>query len=115
MCGIIGVSKTQGNAVFDTYDGLLTLQHRGQDSAGMVTFDGVHFHERKSNGLVKDVFRQKHVETLKGATALGHVRYPTAGTLSVEEAQPFFVNAPFGIYLVHNGNLTNLKPLQDLH
>ncbi len=113
MCGIIGIAKTQGNAAFEVYDGLLTLQHRGQDSAGLVSFDGKHFHSRKANGLVKDVFRQKHMELLQGSVALGHVRYPTAGTLDAAEAQPFFVNAPFGIYLVHNGNLTNTEFLRE--
>lgn len=112
MCGIIGISKTEDNVAFDLYDGLLPLQHRGQDSAGIVTFDGEHFHERKENGLVKDVFKQYHMEKLKGRVGLGHVRYPTAGSLSVTEAQPFFVNAPFGIYLVHNGNLTNTEALR---
>ncbi len=113
MCGIIGISKTQGDASFETYDGLLPLQHRGQDSAGIVSFDGMHFHVRKANGLVKDVFRQEHMEELKGQMAIGHVRYPTAGGLSAKEAQPFFVNAPFGIYLVHNGNLTNTEALRE--
>ena len=112
MCGIIGISKTEDNVAFDIYDGLLPLQHRGQDAAGMVTFDGEHFHERKDSGLVKDVFKQHHMEDLKGRVGLGHVRYPTAGSLSVKEAQPFFVNAPFGIYLVHNGNLTNTEELR---
>lgn len=112
MCGIIGIAKTENNVAFDIYDGLLPLQHRGQDAAGMVTFDGKHFHERKDNGLVKDVFQQRHMEELKGNIGLGHVRYPTAGGLSAKEAQPFFVNAPFGIYLVHNGNLTNTDELR---
>ncbi len=113
MCGIIGISKVEGKAVLEVYDGLLMLQHRGQDAAGMVSFDGTHFHERKENGLVKDVFRQKHVDALPGQTAIGHVRYPTAGSLSAKEAQPFFVNAPFGIYLIHNGNLTNTAQLRE--
>ncbi len=89
------------------------LQHRGQDAAGIVSFDGEHFHERKDNGLVKDVFRPRHIKELNGKTALGHVRYPTAGTLNAKEAQPFFVNAPFGIYLIHNGNLTNTPELRE--
>ncbi len=113
MCGIIGISKAEGEASYEVYDGLLTLQHRGQDAAGMVSYDGEHFHARKDNGLVKDVFRQKHMAELKGKEALGHVRYPTAGSLSAKEAQPFFVNAPYGIYLVHNGNLTNADELRD--
>jgi amidophosphoribosyltransferase len=107
MCGIIGVTTQQGDVVREIYDGLLMLQHRGQDAAGMVTFDSKHFFEHKGNGLVKDVFHQKEIAFLKGNVGLGHVRYPTAGSNSAKEAQPFFVNAPFGIYLVHNGNITN--------
>jgi len=112
MCGIIGISKIEDGAAVEVYDGLLMLQHRGQDAAGIVSFDGSRFHERKDNGLVKDVFRQKHMDLLPGSTAMGHVRYPTAGSLSAKEAQPFFVNAPFGIYLIHNGNLTNTVELR---
>ncbi|MDH3324300.1 MAG: amidophosphoribosyltransferase [Candidatus Peregrinibacteria bacterium] len=112
MCGIIGISNQKNDAVLEIYDGLLMLQHRGQDAAGIVAFDGEHFHERKANGLVKDVFRPRHIRELRGKTALGHVRYPTAGTLNAKEAQPFFVNAPFGIFLIHNGNLTNAPQLR---
>ncbi len=112
MCGIIGIAKQQEEASLEIYDGLLMLQHRGQDAAGMVTYDGEHFHERKDNGLVKDVFHTRHMKDLKGKVALGHVRYPTAGSLNAKEAQPFFVNAPFGIYLIHNGNLTNTEQLR---
>jgi amidophosphoribosyltransferase len=107
MCGIVGIARIDGEACYDVYDGLLMVQHRGQDSAGMVTFDGQTFHDRRDNGLVKDVFKSHHMKDLKGSMGLGHVRYPTAGTSSVKEAQPFFVNAPLGIYLIHNGNLTN--------
>lgn len=113
MCGIIGIAKQQDEAVFEIYDGLLMLQHRGQDAAGVVSFDGTNFYERKGNGLVKDVFHTRHMKDLKGRSALGHVRYPTAGSLSAQEAQPFFVNAPFGIYLIHNGNLTNTAALRE--
>ena len=113
MCGIIGIAKQQDKAVLEIYDGLLMLQHRGQDAAGIVSFDGENFYERKGNGLVKDVFHTRHVKKLHGKTALGHVRYPTAGTLDAQEAQPFFVNAPFGIYLIHNGNLTNTEELRE--
>lgn len=112
MCGIIGIAKQQSDAVVEIYDGLLMLQHRGQDAAGIVSYDGKRFHERKDNGLVKDVFRPRHIRELKGSMAMGHVRYPTAGSLNAKEAQPFFVNAPFGIYLVHNGNLTNAEALR---
>jgi amidophosphoribosyltransferase len=109
MCGIIGIAQRKDNVNLDVYDGLLMLQHRGQDAAGMVTYDGKHFHETRGNGLVTDVFNQKNLAPLKGNFGLGHVRYPTAGTTNPSEAQPFFVNAPFGIYLVHNGNLTNTE------
>jgi amidophosphoribosyltransferase len=115
MCGIIGVFKHEGNANVEIYEGLLMLQHRGQDSAGMVTTDGYKFHEHKSNGLVKDVFdNQDLLNTLDGSTGIGHVRYPTAGTASATEAQPFFVNSPLGIYLIHNGNLTNTDELREM-
>lgn len=113
MCGIIGIAKRNEEVFPDLYDGLLMLQHRGQDSAGMVTLNGDFFHERKDNGLVKDVFLPEHIPELRGNMGLGHVRYPTAGTLNVTEAQPFFVNAPFGIYLIHNGNLTNTAELRN--
>ncbi len=113
MCGIIGIAKRNEEVFPDLYDGLLMLQHRGQDSAGMVTLSGDFFHAHKDNGLVKDVFLPEQAKKLTGTMGLGHVRYPTAGTLSVEEAQPFFVNAPFGIYLIHNGNLTNTQELRE--
>lgn len=112
MCGILGIANREQEVFPELYDGLLMLQHRGQDAAGIVTYTGEFFHERKSNGLVKDVFKSKHAEILRGNMGLGHVRYPTAGSLSAEEAQPFFVNAPYGIYLIHNGNLTNTPHLR---
>ena len=91
------------------------LQHRGQDSAGMVTTDWSKFYEHKANGLVKDVFDSKiEMDKLKGSAGIGHVRYPTAGSASAQEAQPFFVNSPLGIYLIHNGNLTNTDQLRTL-
>ena len=113
MCGIVGIINRETEVFPELYDSLLMLQHRGQDAAGAITFDGEFFHERKSNGLVKDVFQPIHAERLRGTAGLGHVRYPTAGTLSAREAQPFFVNAPFGIYLIHNGNLTNTEYLRE--
>lgn len=110
MCGIIGlISGT--NVIRELYDGLLTLQHRGQDSAGIMTFDD-HFHLKKGNGLVRDVFRTKNMIRLTGNIGIGHVRYPTAGSYKATESQPFYVNAPFGISLVHNGNLTNYDELK---
>mmetsp|Transcript_9878 Transcript_9878/g.35203 ORF Transcript_9878/g.35203 Transcript_9878/m.35203 type:complete len:580 (+) Transcript_9878:71-1810(+) len=112
-CGIIGIFKAQGAAAFELYEGLLMLQHRGQDSAGMVTTDWDHFVEKKDNGLVKDVFHSKSVmDKLPGNVGIGHVRYPTAGTSNASEAQPFFVNSPLGIFLIHNGNITNTDDLR---
>ena len=112
MCGIVGLALDQGAAALSLYEALLMLQHRGQDAAGMVTLDQGQFFERKKNGLVTDVFGQRHFARLPGQMGLGHVRYPTAGTASAREAQPFFVGAPFGIFLVHNGNLTNTAELR---
>ncbi|WP_420002444.1 amidophosphoribosyltransferase [Arenibacterium sp. LLYu02] len=109
MCGILGIASRTDPVFAELYDGLLMLQHRGQDASGIVTFGDGFFHERKANGLVKDVFGAKDAETLTGNIGMGHVRYPTAGSLSASEAQPFFVNAPYGIYLVHNGNITNTE------
>jgi len=106
MCGIIGMIANQP-VVQDLYDGLVVLQHRGQDAAGLATYDGSQMHVKKGNGLVRDVFRTKNMIRLKGEIGIGHVRYPTAGCYREEEAQPFYVNAPFGIVLGHNGNLTN--------
>ncbi|QQR83194.1 amidophosphoribosyltransferase [Candidatus Peregrinibacteria bacterium] len=112
MCGVVGIMGNQ-NVVQELYDGLITLQHRGQDAAGMATYDGRHIHLRKANGLVRDVFHTRHVLRLLGTMGLGHVRYPTAGCQSDEEAQPFYVNAPYGIALAHNGNLTNYESLKN--
>jgi amidophosphoribosyltransferase len=109
MCGILGISNCSNEAFGEIYDGLLMLQHRGQDAAGIVTYDGEFFKEQKNNGLVKDVFQARDSKALNGKTGIGHVRYPTAGSLSASNAQPFFVNAPYGIYLIHNGNLTNAE------
>ncbi|RLA06395.1 MAG: amidophosphoribosyltransferase, partial [Gammaproteobacteria bacterium] len=112
MCGIIGISAI--NSVNqDLYDGLLLLQHRGQDAAGISTCsDNGRVHTRKAPGLVRDVFLKSHLERLQGKMGIGHVRYPTAGTLSSFEAQPFYVNSPYGIVMVHNGNLTNSEQLK---
>ena len=112
MCGILGI-LAQGPANQALYDGLLVLQHRGQDAAGILTSDGQRIHLRKDNGLVRDVFRQQHMLELKGNMGIGHVRYPTAGCNSPAEAQPFYVNSPFGLALAHNGNLTNAVQLKD--
>ena len=111
MCGIVGiVSTTQANQ--QVYDALLLLQHRGQDSTGIATVDGSHFHMHKAKGQVREGFRTRDMRTLLGTMGLGHVRYATKGVANnEEEAQPFYVNAPYGIVLVHNGNLTNTREL----
>ena len=112
MCGIVGiVGKYPVNQAL--YDGLTVLQHRGQDAAGIVTVDHNTLRLRKANGLVKDVFETRHMQRLAGNIGLGHVRYPTAGSSSTAEAQPFYVNSPFGIALAHNGNLTNSHQLKE--
>ncbi len=113
MCGIVGIVGHQA-VNQGLYDALTVLQHRGQDAAGIVTTDGKRVNIRKRNGLVRDVFQQRHMLKLKGNMGIGHVRYPTAGSSSVSEAQPFYVNSPFGICLAHNGNLTNNSELADL-
>ncbi len=112
MCGIVGVvSDAPVNQLI--YDALLLLQHRGQDAAGIVTQQDRKFFIHKAKGLVRDVFRTRNMRALPGNSGLGQVRYPTAGNAySEEEAQPFYVNAPFGIVLVHNGNLTNAQALK---
>ena len=110
MCGIVGiVAKSYVNQ--EIYDALTFLQHRGQDAAGMVTCHDGKFFLRKDNGLVRDVFRTRHMRRLVGNMGIGHVRYPTAGSASAAEAQPFYVNSPYGIALAHNGNLTNTAEL----
>jgi amidophosphoribosyltransferase len=112
MCGIIGiVGRTPVNQAL--YDGLTVLQHRGQDAAGIVTCDNGRLFLRKDNGLVRDVFHTRHIHRLVGNMGIGHVRYPTAGTSSSAEAQPFYVNSPYGISLGHNGNLTNAGVLRE--
>ena len=111
MCGIIGiVARSPVNQAI--YDGLTVLQHRGQDAAGIITSDGGRLHLRKNNGLVRDVFHTRHMMRLFGNMGIGHVRYPTAGCESSAEAQPFYVNSPYGISLAHNGNLTNSGKLR---
>lgn len=110
MCGVVGITgHSPVNQLL--YDALTVLQHRGQDAAGIVTEQEGKFYLRKSNGLVRDVFRQRHMQSLAGNTGIGHVRYPTAGTSSTAESQPFYVNSPYGIVLAHNGNLTNAHDL----
>src|SRR5213079_79834 len=112
MCGIVGVvAHTPVNQLL--YDGLLLLQHRGQDAAGIVTSEGPVFHMYKGAGYVRDVFRTRNMRELSGNAGIGHCRYPTAGSAwSDLESQPFYVNSPFGITLAHNGNLTNSEALK---
>lgn len=112
MCGIVGIVG-QSSVNQSLYDGLTVLQHRGQDAAGIVTINDNMFRLRKANGLVKDVFHTRHMRRLQGDIGIGHIRYPTAGTSSSSEAQPFYANSPFGIALAHNGNLTNFDELKN--
>jgi amidophosphoribosyltransferase len=113
MCGILGiVARSPVNQLL--YDGLLLLQHRGQDAAGIVTSEGNSFHMHKGSGQVRDVFRTRNMRSLPGNIGIAHCRYPTAGSaFKVAEAQPFYVNSPFGIVLAHNGNLTNSDALKE--
>ncbi|CAA0107407.1 Amidophosphoribosyltransferase [BD1-7 clade bacterium] len=112
MCGIVGI-VANNNVNQELYDALTVLQHRGQDAAGIVTSENGVFNQRKANGLVRDVFRTRHMRVLTGNTGIGHVRYPTAGSSSPALAQPFYVNSPYGITLAHNGNLTNVNQLKE--
>ncbi len=113
MCGLVGiVGHEPVNQAL--YDALTVLQHRGQDAAGIMTDDGGRLRVRKGNGLVRDVFQERHMLKLAGNVGLGHVRYPTAGSSSLSEAQPFYVNSPYGICLAHNGNLVNMDELKRL-
>jgi amidophosphoribosyltransferase len=111
MCGIAGIVSNQ-EVNQELYEALTVLQHRGQDAAGIVTCEGDRFHLRKGSGLVRDVFHTRHMLNLRGTMGIAHVRYPTAGCTSSAEAQPFYVNSPYGITLAHNGNLTNAEKLK---
>jgi len=110
MCGVVGMVG-HGPVNQDIYDALTVVQHRGQDAAGIMTCSGSRVHLRKDSGLVRDVFAERHMVQLKGNMGLGHARYPTAGGENRAEAQPFFVNSPFGVALAHNGNLVNAREL----
>lgn len=112
MCGIVGV-VAKSEVKLDLYEALSVIQHRGQDAAGIMTCDGKRFYLRKGNGLVRDVFYSSHMKRLPGNMGIGHARYPTAGSSSTAEAQPLYVNSPYGIALAHNGNLTNAEKLKD--
>lgn len=110
MCGVIGIYG-DGDIFPDLYRGMLAIQHRGQDSAGIITYDG-RFHTKKGNGLVSDIFDMDNAQRLKGPVGIGHTRYPTIGGGRGEDAQPFFVNSPFGIIMAHNGNVVNYAELK---
>ncbi|MBN1222895.1 MAG: amidophosphoribosyltransferase [Candidatus Aminicenantes bacterium] len=110
MCGVIGIIAND-NVFKDLYQGLLAIQHRGQDSAGIITYDG-RFHTKKGNGLVRDIFTEDNIQRLRGSIGIGHTRYPTIGGYRGDDAQPFLVNAPFGIMMAHNGNVINYKEIK---
>ena len=111
MCGIVGILGSE-HLNQEIYDGLTVLQHRGQDAAGIVTYGDDRVYQCKGNGLVRDVFQEHQMQSLRGNMGVGHTRYPTAGTSSSAEAQPFYVNSPYGLSLSHNGNLTNASILK---
>jgi len=114
MCGIVATFSQTHSACLPLYDSLIVIQHRGQDAAGIATSDEAgRLHLKKGNGLVREVFNEAAMAELQGNMGIGHVRYPTAGTSSCCEAQPFYVNSPYGITLAHNGNLTNTRQLAD--
>lgn len=110
MCGVLGLYDNE-EVIGKMYDAMLTLQHRGQDSAGILTYNG-RYHIKKGNGLVQDIFDQKNINRLRGHVGIGHTRYPTVGEGSVEDAQPFWINYPYGIAAAHNGNVTNFQELK---
>lgn len=112
MCGITGI-VAHSAVNLDLYESLSVLQHRGQDAAGITTCEDGRFYMKKGNGLVRDVFYKKHMERLPGKMGIAHARYPTAGSSSSAEAQPLYVNSPYGIALAHNGNLTNADELKE--
>ena len=114
MCGIVGISSNNSTASLSIYNALTVLQHRGQDAAGMAVINEEGFlNIHKRNGLVRDAFDEPDMIRLQGNVGIGHVRYPTAGTVDISQAQPFYVNSPHGIVLVHNGNLVNTESLRD--
>ncbi len=111
MCGFLGIIG-EPSAARLVYDGLITIQHRGQDAAGIISWDGARIHVKKGDGLVRDIFSAANFERLRGDMAVGHVRYPTVGSGGGEDAQPFTVNFPFGIVMAHNGNVANYEDLR---
>src|SRR5688572_9717617 len=112
MCGFISIyGPSESNAIYDVITGLLAVQHRGQDAAGVVTF-GDRFQAKKGLGLVREVFQDKHLHRLLGPLAVGHVRYPTVGLGEVSDVQPFWLDYPVGVAMAHNGNVTNFHELR---
>ncbi len=114
MCGFIGIYGSKEKEIaLDLYDGMIVLQHRGQDATGIITYDSKTFHLKKGQGLVRDVFDNKNMLRLKGHVGIGHLRYPTCGDNGgVENAQPFINYSPYGIIMAHNGNVTNFDALK---
>ncbi len=114
MCGFIGILGPEGSEVLpQLYNGLLAIQHRGQDAAGALVYDGRTFHQHKGRGLVRDVFNEQTAGKMRGHIGIGHVRYPTVGLGGAEDAQPFTINYPFGIAMAHNGNVTNFSEIKE--
>lgn len=114
MCGVLGIYDEQDQQVIGKfYNAMLTIQHRGQDFAGILTYDGNQYHIKKGSGLVQDIFRQENINRLRGYAAIGHTRYPTVGMGTIEDAQPFWVNNPYGVAIAHNGNLSNFHDLKE--
>src|SRR3989344_70026 len=111
MCGIVGVIGKHGAAASEVYESLISLQHRGQDAAGICTYNE-RFHLKKDLGLVRDVFQQSDMNELLGGVGIGQVRYSTLGAISPENAQPFLTTAPYGVALAHNGNIFNAPQLK---
>jgi len=112
MCGVVGIVGTENEVGYDLYEALLTLQHRGQDAAGIATYQGI-LHLKKGIGLVQNIFNVKNLDRLKGRVGIGQTRYPTIGRGSSEDAQPFYVNYPYGVAMVHNGNVVNFSSLKN--
>ena len=110
MCGVVGIISTQKPVAGELYDSLIHLQHRGQDAAGIMTYDE-RFHIKKGTGLIRDIFDEHNMLRLQGKVGIGHTRYPTVGGFSIEEAQPVLTHVPYGIAMAHNGNLVNYTEL----
>ena len=110
MCGVVGIISTHKPVAGELYDSLIHLQHRGQDAAGIMTYNE-RFHIKKGTGLIRDIFDEHNMVRLQGKVGIGHTRYPTVGGFSIEEAQPVLTHVPYGIAMAHNGNLVNYAEL----